>query len=193
MHYIQELLNLSKDYWFLSMILGLLGCFIESFLPFLPLIAIVGANAMILGLWGGFIVSWIGSGLGTLALFLLISRYNDNKLFKKLRNKKTEKAILWMKRQGFKLLFISYSCPFVPSFLVTITSAFCKREVIEFLPAMLAGKFVMFLVISYPASDLSGFLRSPMKITLFIILVFLSWKVGSKFNGNLEQHKESNK
>ncbi len=193
MDHIQALLDLSKDYCFLSMIVGLLSCFIESFLPFLPLIAIVGANAMIFGLWGGFIVSWIGSGLGTLALFLLIRKYNDNKFFKKIRNKKIEKAILWMNRQGFKLLFIAYSCPFVPSFLVTITSAFCKREVIEFLPAMLAGKFVMFLVISYPASDLSGFLRSPMKIALFTILVFLSWKIGSKVNKDLEQHKYNHK
>lgn len=193
MDHIQALLDLSKYYWSLSIIVGLLSCFIESFLPILPLVAIVGANAMIFGLWGGFIISWIGSGLGTLALFLLIRKYNDNKLFKKIKNKKIEKAILWMNRQGFKLLFIAYSCPFVPSFLVTITSAFCKKEVSEFLPAMLAGKFVMFLVICYPASDLGGFLRSPMKIALFIILVFLSWKIGSKVNTDLEQHKYNHK
>lgn len=193
MNHIQALLDLSKYYWSLAMIVGLLSCFIESFLPILPLVAIVGANAMIFGLCGGFIISWIGSGLGTLALFLLIRKYNDNKLFKKIKNKKVEKAILWMNRQGFKLLFIEYSCPFVPSFLVTITSAFCKREVSEFLPAMLAGKFVMFLVICYPASDLGGFLRSPMKIALFIILVFLSWKIGSKVNKDLEQHKYNHK
>ena len=193
MDHIQALLDLSKDYWSLAMIVGLLSCFIESFLPILPLVAIVGANAMIFGLWGGFIISWIGSGLGTLALFLLIRKYNNNKLFKKIKSKKIEKAILWMNRQGFKLLFIAYSCPFVPSFLVTLTSAFCKREVSEFLPAMLAGKFVMFLVICYPASDLGGFLRSPMKIVLFIILVFLSWKIGSKVNTDLEQHKYNHK
>lgn len=193
MDHIQALLDLSKDYWSLAMIVGLLSCFIESFLPILPLVAIVGANAMIFGLWGGFIISWIGSGLGTLALFLLIRKYNNNKLFKKIKSKKIEKAILWMNRQGFKLLFIAYSCPFVPSFLVTITSAFCKKEVSEFLPAMLAGKFVMFLVICYPASDLGGFLRSPMKIVLFIILVFLSWKIGSKVNKDLEQHKYNHK
>ena len=127
MDHIQALLDLSKDYWSLAMIVGLLSCFIESFLPILPLVAIVGANAMIFGLWGGFIISWIGSGLGTLALFLLIRKYNNNKLFKKIKSKKIEKAILWMNRQGFKLLFIAYSCPFVPSFLVTITSAFCKK------------------------------------------------------------------
>ena len=96
MDHIQALLDLSKYYWSLAMIVGLLSCFIESFLPILPLVAIVGANAMIFGLWGGFIISWIGSGLGTLALFLLIRKYNDNKLFKKIKNKRVEKAILWM-------------------------------------------------------------------------------------------------
>ena len=29
---------------------------------------------------------------------------------------------------------------------------------------MLSGKFVMFLIISYPASDISTFIRSPLKI-----------------------------
>lgn len=189
MEYIQGLFDLAKDYWILTMFVGLISCFIESFIPILPLIAIVSANALMFGLWGGILVSWIGSGLGTIALFLLVSKFNDNKLFNKLRNDKTEKAIKSMKKQGFKLLFIAYSCPFVPSFLVTITSAFCKREAINFIPAMLAGKFVMFLLISYPASDIQGFINNPIKIAIFVLLVFLSWTIGSKVNTSLEEHK----
>lgn len=190
MEHIQVLLDLLKDYWLLCMIVGLLSCFIESFLPFLPIMAIVSANAMIFGLWGGLIVSWIGSGLGTWALYLLISKYNDNKLFRILRNKRVEKAISWLRKQGFKLFFIAYACPAIPDFFVTVTAAFCKKEVREFLPAMLGGKFVMFLAISYPASDISGFLRNPLKIALFLGLVFLSWKIGSKVNSDLEEHKD---
>lgn len=190
MEYIQGLFDLAKDYWILTMFVGLISCFIESFIPILPLIAIVSANALMFGLWGGILVSWIGSGLGTTALFLLVSKFNNNKLFNKLRNDKTEKAIKSMKKQGFKLLFIAYSCPFVPSFLVTITSAFCKREAINFIPAMLAGKFVMFLLISYPASDIQGFINNPIKIAIFVLLVFLSWTIGSKVNTSLEEHKQ---
>ncbi|MPM76174.1 hypothetical protein SDC9_123170 [bioreactor metagenome] len=59
---------------------------------------------------------------------------------------------------------------------------------------MLAGKFVMFLVVSYPASDIKGFINSPTKIGLFLLLVFLSWKIGSKVNASLqENHKEDEK
>ncbi|MCR8744962.1 TVP38/TMEM64 family protein [Romboutsia lituseburensis] len=194
MDYVQGLYYVAKDYWFLTMLVGLVTCFIESFLPILPLIAIVGANALLLGLFGGLVLSWIGSGLGTLLLFIIVSKFSDNKFFNKLRNEKTEKAIKWMDRQGFKLLFFAYSCPFIPSFLVTVTSAFCKRELINFAPAMLAGKFVMFLVVSYPASDIKGFISSPTKIGLFLLLVFLSWKIGSKVNASLqENHKDDEK
>ncbi len=53
---------------------------------------------------------------------------------------------------------------------------------------MLAGKFVMFIVISYVASDIEGFITSPLKIVSFILLVFLSWKIGNRVNKNLENH-----
>lgn len=175
MQYIQELLDLTQNYWVLATIIGLLSAFIESFIPALPLVAIVTANAAIQGLLLGCLLSWIGSGLGTTSLFLLISRFTDSRLFNKLRNSKTERAISWMDKQGFKLLFIAYACPFMPGCLVTVASAFCKKDIKDFVPAMLAGKFVMFIVISYVASDIEGFITSPLKIASFILLVFLSW------------------
>lgn len=192
MEYIQELYHFAQNYWILTMIIGLLASFIESFLPILPLMAIVGANALLLGLFGGLVLSWIGSGLGTALLFLIISRYNDNKLFNKFRNKKVDKAIKWMDKKGFKLLFFAYSCPFVPSFLVTMASAFCKIDPKCFIPAMLSGKFIMFLFISYPMSDIKGFMNSPVKILVFCLLVFLSWTIGNKVKKSLENHEKDN-
>lgn len=192
MEYIQDLFSLAKDYWILTMIVGLFSTFIESFIPVLPLIAIVTVNAAIFGMGKGLLISWIGSSLGTAALFLLISKYNDNKFFNKLRNQKTYKAIKWLEKQGFKLLFIAYSCPFVPGCLVTIASAFCRKSLTSFLPAMMSGKFVMFVVVSYVASDIKGFITNPFKIGVFALLVFLSWKIGNRFNLKLEhtEHRE---
>lgn len=188
MEYIQELFRLAQDYWILTMIVGLFSTFIESFFPILPLIAIVTANAAIFGMGVGLLISWIGSSLGTAALFLLISKHNDNKLFNKLRNKKTHKAIAWLEKQGFKLLFIAYSCPFAPGCLITIASAFCKKSITSFLPAMMSGKFVMFLVVSYIGSDIKDFIINPVKIGIFVLLVLLSWKMGNRFNLKLEHY-----
>lgn len=190
MEYIQGLFDLAQDYWILTMAVGIFSTFIESFLPILPLIAIVTINAAIFGMGTGLLISWIGSSIGTALLFLIISKYNENKFFNRLRNKKTYKAISWLEKQGFKLLFIVYSCPFVPGCLVTIASAYCKKSISSFLPAMMSGKFVMFLVISYIGSDIKGFITHPIKIVIFTVLVALSWVIGNRFNLKLEHNYE---
>ncbi len=186
MEYIQSLYYVSQDYWILTMLVGLLTCFIESFIPVLPLIGIVTGNAIILGLFKGMIISWIGSSLGTIGLFLLIKIFKNNIHIKKLKNKRVNKIINWINRQEFKLFFISYCCPFIPGFLVTIASALSDRDIKSFVPAMLSGKFVMFLVISYPASDIINFVKNPIKIAFFIFLVFLAWKIGNNINNRLD-------
>ena len=41
MKYIQGLYYMAQDYWVLTMLIGVLSCFVESFIPALPLIGIV--------------------------------------------------------------------------------------------------------------------------------------------------------
>ena len=189
MNYIHDLYSISQHYWIVSMFIGLISCFLESFLPVLPLIGIISANAIILGLLKGMIISWIGSSLGTILLFLLAIKFKDKVYTKNIKSKKINNIITWINKQGFKLLFIAYSCPFIPAFLITIAAALSGKEIKNFVPAMLSGKFVMFLIISYPASDISTFIRSPLKIAFFIFLVFLTWKIGNKINSRLDKNE----
>ena len=186
MNYIQDLYSISQHYWIVSMFIGLISCFLESFLPVLPLIGIISANAIILGLLKGMIISWIGSSLGTILLFLLAIKFKDKVYTKNIKSKKINNIITWINKQGFKLFFIAYCCPFIPGFLVTIASALSDRDIKSFVPAMLSGKFVMFLVISYPASDIISFIKNPIKIAFFIFLVLLAWKIGNKVNNRLD-------
>lgn len=186
MEYIQSLYYMAQDYWILTMLIGLMSCFVESFIPALPLIGIVTGNAILFGLLNGIIVSWIGSGLGTILLFLLTKKFKNSIHMERFKNKKINKVIKWIYRQGFKVLFIAYCCPFVPGSLVTIASALSGKDIKNFAPAMLSGKFVMFLAVSYPASDLVGFIKNPIKIGVFILLVLLAWKVGNRVNTKLD-------
>ena len=41
MEYIQALQNLVQDYWVLSLCVGFFSTFIESFIPMLPLVALI--------------------------------------------------------------------------------------------------------------------------------------------------------
>ena len=188
MEYIKSLYYIAQDYWVLTMLIGLMSCFVESFIPALPLIGIVTGNVIFLGFLNGMILSWIGSGLGTIPLFLLTKKFKDSIYMKKIKNKKINKVISWIYSQGFKVLFIAYCCPFVPSVLMTIASALSEKDIRNFAPAMLSGKFVMFLVVSYPASDVVGFIKNPIKVVVFLLLVFLAWKVGSRVNTKLGEN-----
>ncbi|WP_455542822.1 TVP38/TMEM64 family protein [Intestinibacter sp.] len=191
MEYIQGLQNLVQDYWMLSICVGFLSTFIESFIPMLPLVAIVTANAALFGMLNGFLISWLGSVTGTICLFLLVSKIGQNsKILDKIKNEKVQKSILWIDKRGFKLLFIAYACPFLPACVITIASAISKRDKTTFMSAVLSGKFIMFLVISYIGQDIYGFITSPLKIIGFCAIVFLAWKLGNKLNKDLDYIEE---
>lgn len=190
MNFIQHIYNIVNDYWLLSVIVGFTSVFVESFLPILPLIAIVTANAALFGMYQGLIISWIGSTTGTICLFLLIKKISNKKFVNILKNEKVEKAIDWVEEKGFKLLFLAYSCPFLPACLITISQGLAKRNTIDFISAVVSGKLVMFFIVSYIGNDIKGFITNPLKVgTLIIVLVF-AWKIGTKLNKDLENFEK---
>ena len=186
MELIQHIYNLVNDYWLLSVIVGLISVFIESFLPILPLIAIVTANAALFGMYQGLIISWVGSSSGTICLFLLIKKINNKKFASILKNEKVEKAIYWIEEKGFKLLFFAYACPFLPACVITISQGLARRKTIDFISAVVAGKLVMFFIVSYIGNDIKGFITSPLKIVTLILVLAIAWKIGKKLNKDLE-------
>ena len=161
MEYIQALQNLVQDYWVLSLCVGFFSTFIESFIPMIPLVA------------------------------LIIYKIGENsKILDKIKSDKIQKAILWIEKRGFKLLFIAYACPFLPACVITIASGISKRHKTTFISAVLSGKFIMFLVISYIGQDIYGFITSPVKIIGFCAVVFIAWKLGNKLNKDLDYIEE---
>ena len=99
MQYLQALQNLVQDYLLLSICVGFFSSFIESFIPMLPLVAIVTANAALFGMVKGFLISWLGSVTGTICLFLLVSKIGENsKLLEKIKNEKIKQYYGWIKK-----------------------------------------------------------------------------------------------
>src|SRR5690625_7524118 len=102
--FIMELLN---DYEKLSPLPCILLPFIEAFLPFLPLFVFVFANAAAYGLLKGFLLSWAGSTLGSILVFIIIRKLGNRKVFMKIRdNKQVTKVTTWLTRHGIGPLFL---------------------------------------------------------------------------------------
>lgn len=187
---IQHIYNIVNDYWLLSVIVGFTSVFIESFLPILPLIAIVTANAALFGMYQGLIISWIGSTSGTICLFLLVKKISNKKFANILKNEKVEKAIDWVEEKGFRLLFLAYACPFLPACVITISQGLAKRNTTDFISAVIAGKLVMFFIVSYIGNDIKGFITNPLKVGTLILVLLLALKMGKKLNKDLENFEK---
>lgn len=190
MDFIQNIYNIVNDYWLLSIMVGLTSVFIESFLPILPLVAIVTANAALFGMYPGLIISWIGSTSGTICLFLLVKKIGNKKFIKILKNEKVEKAIDWVEEKGFKLLFLAYACPFLPACVITISQGLAKRHTTDFISAVVAGKLVMFFIVSYIGNDIMGFITNPLKVVTLLLIIFLAWNIGKKLNKDLDNFEK---
>ena len=192
MEFIQNIYNIVNDYWILSIAVGITSAFVESFLPVLPLLAIVTANAALFGMTPGLVISWIGSTMGTICLFFAVKKISNKRFIKFLKNEKVEKAIDWVEEKGFKLLFLAYVCPFLPACVVTISQGLAKRDAADFISAVVAGKLVMFFIVSYIGKDIIGFITNPIKVISLIVITFIAWKIGNKLNKDLDNYEHKN-
>ena len=188
---VEHIENLAGQYRTLGPLIGILLPFIESFLPFLPLIVIVVANASSYGLWLGFLLSWIGTVLGSYLVFLIVRRFGKHpKLQFFIKKEKVQKLIRWVDMRGFSPLFILLCFPFTPSVLVNIVAGLSNIKKKFYLIAIMAGKFFMILTISVLGYDLKSLLTDPIKLILAGIAVFLLWLIGKRVEKRLNQKVE---
>ncbi|WP_163582918.1 TVP38/TMEM64 family protein [Gracilibacillus saliphilus] len=187
-----QLVNfLLQSYESLGPIPGFLLPFIESFLPFLPIIVFVMTNAAAYGLLEGFLLSWSGTSAGTIAVFILVKRYRHLKLFKWLRkNKQVSKITNWLTRHGFGPLFILLCFPFSPSAIINVVAALSSINFYQFVLAVLLGKGVMVFTISYIGDSVTSFAQNPVKTIILAVGVLVLWIVGKYIEKYL--HRKSN-
>lgn len=153
--------------------------FIEAFLPFLPLFVFVIANSLAYGLFKGFIYSWIGSVLGSIAVFLIIRKLGNKNIFNKIKNNKTVlKVTSWVEHHGFGPLFILLCFPFSPSSVINVVAGISKVSKLQFFLAVILGKSIMIFSMAYIGSSINEFAKSPIRTTIMLISIVIFWSFG---------------
>jgi uncharacterized membrane protein YdjX (TVP38/TMEM64 family) len=166
---------------------GLLLPFIESFLPFLPLILIVAANANIYGLGLGFLFSWIGVSAGAICVFLICRALGKNVKDRLMRRfPKSERFFNWVERRGFTPLFLLACFPFTPSVIITVVSGLSRVPFHTFLLASIMGKAVMIFVISLISFDIGNLVDEPWRIFVSITAVLVMWFGGKSLESRYQ-------
>ena len=170
---------------------GILLPLVESFIPFLPLFLFIMANVNAFGFWLGFLFSWIGTCGGALLVFLLIRRYGQRRLLSFIRNhQKVQRLMIWIERHGFGPLFILLCFPFTPSALVNIVAGLSRISIKQYVLAVLIGKLVMIITISFIGYDLKSMIMQPMRTIPIAIVIFILWYVGKRIEAKMNHTEE---
>ncbi|MEG0258997.1 MAG: TVP38/TMEM64 family protein [Lysinibacillus sp.] len=188
---VENLEHLAAQYRTLGPIIGILLPFIEAFLPFLPLVAFVVANASAFGLWMGFVLSWVGSVAGSYAVFLIVRHYGKHSRLQFLTGgAKVQSLIRWVDMNGISPLFVLLCFPFTPSVLVNVVAGLSHIHKKFYLVVLMAGKFVMILGMSVLGYDLRALLTSPAKLICAAIAIVVLWWIGKLMEKRLNARVE---
>ncbi|GGG66076.1 TVP38/TMEM64 family protein [Paenibacillus radicis (ex Gao et al. 2016)] len=168
-------------------LLGITLPLLEAFLPFLPLLVIVAANANIFGLWFGFLFSWIGVSIGALCVFWISRRLGHNVRARiERRFPRSQKFFKWIESRGFTPLFLLACFPFSPSSLINIVSGLSSVPFRTFAIATVLGKAVMILSISLISFDISSFRQEPWRIFVTIAVILVMWFGGKRLEARYQ-------
>lgn len=183
--------NLASNYRALGPIIGILLPFLEAFLPFLPLVAFVVANASVYGLWLGFLLSWVGTVTGSYIVFLIVRQFGQHPKLRFLTgNEKVQKLIKWVDMRGLSPLFVLLCFPFTPTVLVNVVAGLSHIRKKYYLVALMTGKFFMILGMSVLGYDLRDLLTSPVKLIVVALVVILLWFIGKLIEKRLNAKVE---
>jgi uncharacterized membrane protein YdjX (TVP38/TMEM64 family) len=189
---LENIMDLIQEYRSFGPLPGVVLPMIEAFLPFLPLVIFVMANASAFGLWLGFLYSWLGSCLGALLLFLLIRKYGQKRVFSFLsKHPKVQKLMDWVDQHGFGPLFLLLCFPFTPSVVVNVVAALSKISMYQYMLAVAIGKMVMIFTISFVGYDLQSLITRPYRTGIVFLVVFILWYVGKRIEVRLNKSMEN--
>jgi uncharacterized membrane protein YdjX (TVP38/TMEM64 family) len=160
---------------------GILLPLAEAFIPVLPLVVFVAANANIYGLFLGSLYSWIGVCAGSLLLFW-VARKLGGHFSGWLRRKfpKAAKLLAYIERKGFSPIFLLACFPFSPSALINVISGLSGIPFRSFLLAILLGKAVMIFTVSLLSFNIGDLTEQPWRILLALVLIVVMWFGGKK-------------
>lgn len=192
---LEKIMEVIAEYRSFGPIPGILLPLFEAFLPFLPLVIFVMANANAFGLWFGFLYSWIGASVGAYLVFLLVRKYGQKRFLRFLKkNEKVQKLMAWVERHGFGPLFLLLCFPFTPSAGVNIVAGLSKISIYQYMLAVLTGKMVMIFTMSFVGHDIKSLITQPTRTAIVGVVIVVLWLVGkqieSKLNQNIEKERQ---
>ncbi|CAG7635914.1 TVP38/TMEM64 family protein [Paenibacillus allorhizosphaerae] len=177
----EDIENWLQHYESLGPIPGVAAAMVESFIPVLPLVAIIVANVNAYGPIIGALLSWLGIVFGAVSVFLLARKFGSRlRGWIERKYPGSRKLIHWVETHGFTPIFVLSCFPFTPSSLVNVVSGISRLPLHTFVTATMLGKAVMVGIVAVAGYDLEGLFRKPWKAVAVIVVLAVIWLIGRK-------------
>lgn len=156
---------------------------VESFIPALPLIAIVAFAIGAYGPFFGFLYSYIGSLSGSILVFLLFRRIVKPYFMHLVPQRKNlAKLVDWVSHQTPITIFMLASFPFTPSSVLNTTFGLSDFDELPYIVAIAAGKLIMIALLALFGSSVVNVVKNPYYLILMIVLFLLIRYVYAKIH-----------
>lgn len=144
---------------------------VESFVPPLPLIAIVALNVAAHGPIMGFLYSWCGVAIGGMVMFSFWRRV-VKRFFWRHASKYAwfRRAQGWVNHCDTSTLFTLAMLPFTPTSFLHLTFGISDFDAGRYAAALLAGKAVMVAMMAAFGQSLTNALENPFYLVLAVAL-----------------------
>lgn len=171
-----------ETYGNLSPLVPILVVSFESFLPMLPLTAIVAWNVAAYGFYLGAMYSWIGTCIGCTIAFFFWRMILGRRMEKfALNHEKAAKGRRLVKRTKPRTLFLILMLPFTASSFMNFAFGVSDYSAERYLITLYAAKVAMILMLSMVGQSIVLSLDEPLfiitAVALIIILVYISKRV----------------
>lgn len=155
---------------------------IESFVPPLPLLVIVGFNASVYGFVWGALYSYIGVALGSYLVFMffrtIIKGYFIEHFY---HGQRFQKILAWVERQPSFFLFVISAIPFTPSSFVNIAFGLSGYRKRQFFLSVLSGKIIAINLMAFFGHSLRNLSQQPFTFVLSLIIIVGAYGLAQRF------------
>jgi uncharacterized membrane protein YdjX (TVP38/TMEM64 family) len=177
----EKLMELLERYRAFGPLPGILLAFLKSFVPPMPTILILGLNALVYGLWLGFLYSWTGMVSGCMLTFLIVRRIAGHRQLERwTRKPKVHRGMQWVRRNAFSYVFLLSLLPVGPFVVINIAAGLAGMRIRSFFLAIAAGKAIMVFTVTYLGYDMDRYMEAPWRLLYIALLVSGSLIIGKK-------------
>ena len=137
----------------------------------LPNIFLLAANGIIFGIIPGTIISWLAESIGVIISFFIMRYFGQDGATALIRRSNMLKKVDdYSGKNGFKIMIIARSIPFIPSGLITALAAISEIHARDYILATLLGKFPSALIEVSIGHDLASYHDHMLRLTFFVLI-----------------------